>query len=321
MKRLIALFLCLLMLFSLCACTAQEPEKAQTEEPTPTPSEEPADEECTPLLYKVTDKNGAVLYILGSIHVADDRASDMPDYVSDAYDESEYLCVEADTLAFASDYAAQKELAEALIYTDGTKISDHISAETYEAAKAILTESGVYNFTYEHMKPAMWLSALEMISAEEAGLESDSGIDTMFLEMAHKSGLEIREVESMEFQMNMLIGFSDALMDALIASSCGSDSADATAELYELWLSGDEKALIKALASDESDEDVPAELLEEYQKAMVTDRNIGMADKAEEYLAGGGTGFYIVGLAHVIGDGGIIDLLTQRGYTVEKIGA
>ena len=138
MKRFLAFLLCLLMLFSLCACTGagdKKPEK--TEAPTPSPSEEPEEAECTPLMYKVTDGKGGVLYILGSIHVADDRAKDMPDYVTDAYDESDYLCVECDTFAFNSDMAAQRELAELVVYSDGSKISDHISAETYEAAKAI----------------------------------------------------------------------------------------------------------------------------------------------------------------------------------------
>ena len=321
MKRFLAFLLCLLMLFSLCACTGEGDEKPEkTEAPTPSPSEEPEEAECTPLMYKVTDGKGGVLYILGSIHVADDRAKDMPDYVTDAYDESDYLCVECDTFAFNSDMAAQRELAELVVYSDGSKISDHISAETYEAAKAILEENGLYSYVYDYMKPAMWVSALETLSAEKAGLDSDSGIDLMFLKKAHKSGLEIREIESVEFQFNMLIGFSDELMDAMLASDCSEDAAESSLELYELWLKGNEKALIKALtAENDSDTDLPAELLEEYNKAMISDRNIGMADKAEEYLAGGGTGFYIVGLAHVVGDGGIIDLLTQRGYTVEKI--
>ena len=82
---------------------------------------------------------------------------------------------------------------------------------------------------------------------------------------------------------------------------------------HEAYAMGEEELTVERLNS------LYAELLEEYNKAMISDRNIGMADKAEEYLAGGGTGFYIVGLAHVVGDGGIIDLLTQRGYTVEKI--
>jgi len=44
-----------------------------------------------------------------------------------------------------------------------------------------------------------------------------------------------------------------------------------------------------------------------------------MADRAEEYLAEGGTGFYVVGAAHIVGEGALVELLRDRGYTVEKV--
>ena len=45
-----------------------------------------------------------------------------------------------------------------------------------------------------------------------------------------------------------------------------------------------------------------------------------MADTAEDYLARGGTGFFVVGAAHIIGEGACAELLAQRGYSVERIG-
>jgi uncharacterized protein YbaP (TraB family) len=52
---------------------------------------------------------------------------------------------------------------------------------------------------------------------------------------------------------------------------------------------------------------------------MVTQRNISMADFAEEALDSGKEVFICVGAAHVVGPGAMADLLTQRGYTVEVI--
>ena len=54
----------------------------------------------------------------------------------------------------------------------------------------------------------------------------------------------------------------------------------------------------------------------EYEKIMFDDRNLNMADKAEEYLKTGKTTFYIVGAGHMVGETGIIKLLRDRGYTV-----
>lgn len=57
----------------------------------------------------------------------------------------------------------------------------------------------------------------------------------------------------------------------------------------------------------------------EYNDAMMVQRNLAMADYAEEALASGKEVFICVGAAHVVGEGAMADLLAQRGYTVERI--
>lgn len=52
---------------------------------------------------------------------------------------------------------------------------------------------------------------------------------------------------------------------------------------------------------------------------MLTDRNKGMADKAEEYMNDGKKVFFMAGAAHMYGDDGIVQLLKDRGYTVERV--
>ena len=59
---------------------------------------------------------------------------------------------------------------------------------------------------------------------------------------------------------------------------------------------------------------------EEYNTKMITERNLSMADTAEEYLTRGGTGFFVVGAAHILGEGGCVELLTERGYAVDRVG-
>ncbi len=61
------------------------------------------------------------------------------------------------------------------------------------------------------------------------------------------------------------------------------------------------------------------ELEAEYIDAMLTQRNIGMAEKAEEYMAEGMTVFFTTGAGHMVGEGGVVDLLIERGYNVDRI--
>ena len=60
-------------------------------------------------------------------------------------------------------------------------------------------------------------------------------------------------------------------------------------------------------------------IYEEYYGALQWDRNAAMAEVAVSYLESGRTVFFAVGTAHVVGSGGLVDLLRQAGYTVTRI--
>lgn len=316
MKRTLCLILTLALLL-LSACSTKP-----TEEPSSTTQEPSSQQEatCTPVLYKVSAENGAVLYLFGSIHVTDSRAYSLPDYVMQAYEESDYLAVECDINAFTSDFAAQQELVTKMVLTDGTTVADHLGQDVYEAAKAFLSERGAYFQIYDSYHPAMWMSLLEAEVADMSGLDPNGGIDMYFLTLAAQEGKPIREVESVEYQYDLLLGFSDELLRMVVGTTVQDPEGEAeeTKALYEFWLAGDEESILKLLNEQPEGED--AALYAEYEAALITERNGNMADTAEEYLKQGGTGFFVVGAAHILGDGACADLLAERGYTVERIG-
>jgi uncharacterized protein YbaP (TraB family) len=52
---------------------------------------------------------------------------------------------------------------------------------------------------------------------------------------------------------------------------------------------------------------------------MEVERNANMVEKAREYLQSGKTVFCAVGLAHLLGEGGMVEALREAGYTVTLI--
>ncbi len=332
-KKLLAILLVVTTMFSLCSCSAVTDKLLNSdfleglleniEIPGMTESELSAMEgDCTPLLYKVTDGKGGTLYLLGSIHIGDGRMLNMADYVINAYNESDYLAVEADIIAFEKNFVKQIVCAQMLLCEEGTTIQDHLGDELFEKTKAFLEENGLYDKTYMSYGPAMWSSLVDSAIIEMTELNTAGGADRFFLKEAKKEGKEIREVESAEFQYLMLKSFSDELYRFMIESSI--DGAEASAEgtkaLYEAWLRGDE-AELEALMQDDltgaTEEEIA--LYEEYTEKMLTDRNEGMLDKAEDYMEDGNTGFYVVGAAHIVGEGGLAELLEEKGYTVTVV--
>lgn len=285
---------------------------------------EEAPAECaTPLFYHVTDANGNEMWLLGTIHLGDARTAYLPQEIYYAFDASDALAVEVN-LDNITDESYTTEMINAYFYSDAATISEHIDPELYETATVALRGAGSYSEQMEYMKASLWEN---MISQAYIGrcrmLDSNKGVDQRLLDRAEAAGKEILEVESFEEQFYLLLNYSDALQELLLAETVSTGYyayIDSVAELYELWCSGDEAAIIEYLAEDDMDlTEEEQTLYAEYEKAMETDRNAGMLEVAKEYLQSGKTVFYAVGLAHLMGETGLVEGLRAAGYTVELV--
>lgn len=337
-KRFLSWLLILALLVSLTACTQTAPpsgsitplptEASQPTVPDATQDTAPRESTVTPLLYKVTDAEGHAAWLFGSIHVGRESFYPLPQYVLTAFDGADALAVEADIVTFEADLSQQMEAVMCLVYTDGTSIKDHIPEALYDRAVAALTELGSYMSLLDMYCPAMWSSLVDSLLMEQMdGIDINLGIDRYLLEQATQTEKPILEIESAKEQYEMLAGFSPELQALMLEGSLeGYDDQQATETgtnlLLNLWAAGNEEQLAAYLNETDSAEEMTPEeeaLYEEYNKAMVTDRNIAMADYAEEALASGQEVFICVGAAHVVGPDAMADLLTQRGYTVEIV--
>lgn len=338
-NRLIAWLLSLAMCFTLVACgTTVESDPTVTTQPTeatvestpaatePAESTEPAQvSTATPLLYKVTDEKGNVVWLFGSIHVGKEEYYPLPDYVLNAFQGADSLAVEADIVAFEQDMGAQMKALMPLVYTDGTTIKDHIPQELYEKSVAVLEAYNTYTSAIDMYCPAFWSSLIDSLLMLEMGGDVELGIDRYLINTAVTEGKEILEIESAQFQYQMLADFDDDIQIMLLESSVDlyenqEEAAQELASLMDLWAAGDEAAFDQFLnTSEETLTAEEEEMVARYNKTMITDRNLTMADYAENALASGKEVFICVGAAHIVGAGAMAELLAQRGYTVECI--
>lgn len=336
MKKLLCLLLVLFTLISLASCrvargmpladysdvsieSGVSSEVSSFEES----NAEEVKSKVSPLLWKVKNKDGNnVLWLFGSIHLADANTYPLPDEVMAAYKSCEALAVECDIID--TDMNAAKILKMAT-YSDGSTIQDHISEDVYLDAKKILTDVyGSVNVSkLDQYKPYMWYSFIEDIYLSKSRLNSEYGIDAYFIKKCKSDKKELIEIESVEFQINLLIGFSDDIQELMLSEIVKAGQEGYIADIeesYEAWASGDLEAVEAVLYDDLSgytEKEIKA--IEAYNKAMVTDRNLNMAEKAKQYLAQGKNVFYVVGLGHMVGEQGIVQLLIDAGYKVELI--
>lgn len=312
-KRLLSWLLVFVLCFALCACKDASQDQSSTSQ------------EAKPLLYRVTDEDGHVLWLFGSIHVGREDYYPLPEYVMNAFDGADSLAVEADIIAFEEDVNLQMETLMPLMYMDGSSIKDHIPQELYDQAVEAFEGFDTYMSALDLYCPAFWSSMLESLLIEQLGADIYLGIDRHLLEKAKENQKPILEIESAAFQYQMLAGFSDELQTFMLENSVQMCQNQAAAWMdlnlmMDLWASGDEQNFATYLAgSDENMTDEEKALYEEYNQALLTDRNLQMAEFARDALLSGDEVFICVGAAHVIGEGSLSQLMAQWGYTVEQV--
>ncbi len=286
--------------------------------------EENKTETTTPLFYKITsDKNDSTIYLLGSIHAADDSIYPLNDTIMSSYNNSDYLAVEVDTVAITNDFDLQLELAKKMLYTDGTTIKDYLEEDLYNKMVQLLKDKNSYNTLYDSYKPAFFESLFENIIIDDAGMDANKGIDVHFLNLAKKNGKEILEIETAQFQYDLLLS-NPIELDKMMLDDYVNDyetSVTEMKELYEAWKKGDIELLEQKLFESDTNEltDEEITMVNNYNQALIIDRNYGMVRALEQYMSENKNVFCVVGLGHVIGNDGIITLMEKKGYNIEKL--
>ena len=275
----------------------------------------------TPELWRADGKDGRYIYLFGSIHLGDESMYPLPDYVMDAYDSCDTLMVEC---LIDKEFSDQEiyQMLRPMIYQRGT-IRDYVSAETYEAAKKVLQDYGVYDEYLDYYKPVMWESMLSDAIYEAAGITGDFGVDQWFIDRARTENKYIAELESVQSQYACLGGFSDALQEAILESLTEpyyveNNAFAITKFTLPMWKAGTLNENNNFDYTGLEGEDLATQ--KEYDQAMLIDRNIKMAEKLDLALRTPYTrNFVVVGASHISGEGSLVELLKDYGYTVTRV--
>lgn len=265
-------------------------------------------------LWEVSPATSTV-YILGSIHFAKEDFYPLDETIEQVFDKSDILVVEINVTE-ADQFKTQELLNKIGLYFGGETLEKHLSKETLKLLKLRLNKLGISIEQVNKYKP--WSLALNLVTLEfqRLGFSPQYGIDVYFLKKA-KGSKKILELETFDYQINLLNNFSDYEQDLfLLETLVGFDNFESEIDkVIDAWSSGDaeimEGILTKSLI------ECP-QLLSIYEKFLY-ERNRNMVSKIEKFLKTGENYFIVVGAAHLIGKNGIIQLLKQKGYVVKQL--
>lgn len=267
-------------------------------------------------LWKASSETTQV-YLLGSIHMAKKEIYPLAKEIEEAFERSKFLVVEVDQ-GKVDQAKIQQMVFERGMYKEGESLSTKLPKEKLKRVQDLVEKVGIPMEQADRLKP--WLLALSasIMSLQKLGYDPQQGIDQHFLNAAKEKKKEVKELETVEFQLDLLSGFSDELQDLFISSTL--EELDGTEKrmdrIFEAWKKGDAKELEKITITEgmaKKPEMAP------FKAKMLDDRNVGMAKKVEEYLKTKDVAFVVMGSAHLVGEKGVVELLRKKGVKVEQI--
>ena len=270
----------------------------------------------TPLIWEVRSPTNTV-YLFGTVHVGARKLYPLSTVVEQAYAASRALALEADP----TDPTAALAASQRSTYAPPDSLANHISPQLMGELKKALPTIGLPVEYAEAMRPELLAMTLAMLEVGRQGYDPNLGLDIYLARRAKQDGKRIIELESIAGQLALLASFSPALQEAMLRSAVedvmsGSLSADVR-DLVAAWRTGDDKRLWELVNKEM--EELPAPQAQELREQLYDARNREMTEKIVQMLASSEPTLVAVGVGHLLGGSGIVELLRKRGYTVRRL--
>ena len=262
------------------------------------------------------ESGGSLVYLLGSIHMADESFYPLDPAIESAFDESSKLVVEVDITN--QDQAALQSLVAARgLYQGDDSLDQHISAETMQAVASYLGEMEIIMQILVKLKPWAVYLTLEQLEMEKMGLNAEYGIDLHFLNKAKKDSKPVAQLESMEAQLNLISGFPDKTQEGMIMMTIteAEKRAESLGSVISAWKNGNASEMEEILFASLEQE---PELAPVYEK-MFFERNEAMAEKIAGLARHGRPLFVVVGAGHLLGERGVAQILERKDFKITQV--
>lgn len=278
-------------------------------------------ENSTAILWKIEKDGRAASHIFGTLHLTDDRLTKLSEPVRAALQSSARVVLELagtppDTMAHALATAAKSA-----IYENGDSLEKHLTPDEFKKVRTTLDRAGMPSSAAASYKP--WLiSFLTTVTAceRERIRKGVPSLDLKIESEAKARGVEIVALETVEQQINGLASMPEDQQLALLRAgiALGDRMEDSMETLIAAYLARRVPAFWALQTALAGQSGIPADTFETFEASMIAARNQKMLDGAVAELDKGGA-FIAVGVMHLYGKTGLVQLFRDKGFTVTPI--
>ena len=263
-------------------------------------------------LWKASgDKN--TVYILGSIHLLKRESAALKPNVQEVFSKSKRLVLEID-LVSEGPAKFQQLLMQKGIDPEGKQLEQQLSQETYALTAKRASDLGVDLKILAPFKP--WVVALTMVvmQLQKLGYDPNLGIDHQLARRAKQADKPVDGLETAEFQIDIFSRLTASEQDMFLRQSLlEMDQLEKSVDdLVAVWNSGDvargEQLFLESMRA-----------YPELKAKLIDERNRSWIGQIEQFLKQDDNILVVVGSAHLVGKGGVIEILKARGYDLEQM--
>ncbi len=250
----------------------------------------------------------ATVYLAGSIHLLPANDSTLPAAFERAYADSSRLVMELDLGKLDPQEIAGWMQQHGTLTGDRTLrvvLGDARYAQLSGAALALGAPMSLLD------KQAPWMIGVELAEIEytHLGYDPAQGVEEQLLARAQADNKPTAGLETVDQELGGLEKLPRADQVRILDQTL-SDLKDTEADMrvvLSAWRRGDAASLAKLLSKEYRE--LPA-----LYGPLVTDRNQHWMPQIEQFLKDDHNTMVLVGALHLVGPGGLLELLTQAGY-------
>ena len=257
-------------------------------------------------------KDGRESFIGGTIHILSQSDYPLPVEYEQAYELSDRIVFETDISEVQTE-EFQTLIMERLTYSDGNNLKTILSKKTYDKLEKYFGKHGIPLSSLIQFKAGFIGIIITGLELSRMGINSE-GVDQYFFKRSIEDKKPIGLLETVEQQIEFLEKMGEGYEDEFILSTWEDlDQLPATMESLMLsWRGGDINLLEEWLIGD-----LKKEYPDLYESILIN-RNKRWMTTIEQMMETDGKEFFLVGTAHLAGDDGLLSMLEERGYGVEK---
>jgi len=265
----------------------------------------------SPAFWEVS-KGDAKVFLMGSMHFGRADFYPMPAVIEKAYRESDKLVVEVDITKISSKDSMM--ILKFATLKPGESLKAKLTPSLYKKLEQYASGNNIPVSAFDTFQP--WFISMQLVEKELAALELRpmQGVDLHFLK---KGGKPVEQLETLESQMKIFGTLTFREQEQFLEKTLVDlgKSREYLTQMAKDYISGNVDSMNKTLLQPFREDKGNRTL---FNKVFI-ERNHNMAGAVKSYLSNPQTVFFLVGAGHMIGKGGIVDILRRDGYKVVRV--